>query len=70
MIDFNPPQSGSAEKASPGKEVIEKAGLVKEAAEMALETGGEPVPPAECESGMTSRASSTLTLPWVGFLLL
>ena len=69
VIDFNPPQFGSGEKASPVKEATEKAGPVKEAAEKALETGGEPVPPAECESGMTSCASSTLTLPWVGFLV-
>ena len=69
VIDFNPPQFGSGEKASPVKEATEKAGPVKEAAEKALETGGEPVTPAECESGMTSRAISTLTLPWVGFIV-
>ena len=43
VIDFNPPQFGSGEKASPVKEATEKAGPVKEAAEKALETGGEPV---------------------------
>ena len=65
VIDFNPPQFGSGEKASPAKEATEKACPVKEAAEKALVTGCEPVPAAVCDSGMTSRASSTLTLPWV-----
>ena len=68
VIDFNPPQFGSGKKASPAKEATEKASPVKEAAEKALVTGGDPVPAAVCDSGMTSRASSTLTLPWVCFL--
>ena len=38
VIDFNPPQFGSGEKASPVKEATEKVGPVKEAAERALET--------------------------------
>ena len=58
MIDLNPPTEGSGKKASP----------TKEAAEKAEERGGDLAPPAVYDLGLSSRNSSTVTLPWVGFL--